>query len=187
MFHEKEYFCPFCGTKVQKNQLVCGLCGSIFVSKYTQNSGSIWPARVPEIDENIHYKEFDDYRTASLDMLLEEWCLTREKLNDIISPIPIPISENPWSWATRQPAVSVFVVPPNLLVLEQRLAGRGTESARTMETRLRNARGEIEAARHYQYLIVNDDLDAAAEALTSIVRAERCRLGRLGSAGIRLE
>ncbi len=84
-------------------------------------------------------------------------------------------------------AVSVFVVPPNLRVLEQRLAGRGTENARTMETRLRNARGEIEAARHYQYLIVNDDLDAAAEALTGIVRAERCKLSRLGSAGIRLE
>lgn len=84
-------------------------------------------------------------------------------------------------------AVSVFVLPPSLEVLEQRLAGRGTENAQTMETRLRNARNEIAAAQYYQYLIVNDDLDAAANSLLDIVRAERCTISRLTSGGIRLE
>ncbi len=84
-------------------------------------------------------------------------------------------------------AVSVFVLPPSLEVLERRLAGRGTENARTMETRLGNARDEIASAGRYQYLIVNNDLDAAAASLLSIVRAERCRMARLTPGGVRLE
>ena len=84
-------------------------------------------------------------------------------------------------------AVSVFVLPPSLATLRQRLAGRGTEDPRSMETRLDNARHEIAQAAFYQYLIVNRDLDEAAASLVGIIRAERCRMARLCSGGIRLE
>jgi len=74
--------------------------------------------------------------------------------------------------------VTVFIAPPSLGVLEQRLRGRGTESAATIDKRLRNARQEMAAAGDYDYLIVNDRLDVAVEILRSIVIAERCRRRR---------
>jgi guanylate kinase len=84
-------------------------------------------------------------------------------------------------------ALSVFVLPPSLAILRQRLAGRGTEDLQSMETRLDNARHEIAQAASYKYLIVNSDLDEAAASLVGIIRAERCRMARLSSGGIRLE
>ncbi len=83
-------------------------------------------------------------------------------------------------------AVSIFVLPPSLEVLQKRLAGRGTEDERSLTTRLDNALAEIEAARKYQYLIVNDDLERAVECLVSIVRAERCKLARMTQTGLQL-
>lgn len=74
--------------------------------------------------------------------------------------------------------VTVFIAPPSLSVLEQRLRGRGTESEATIDKRLRNARQELAAADDYEYLIVNDRLDDAVESLRSIVIAERCRRRR---------
>ena len=74
--------------------------------------------------------------------------------------------------------VTVFIAPPSLVVLEQRLRGRGTESEATITKRLRNARQELAAADQYDYLIVNDRLDEAVETLRSIVIAERCRRRR---------
>ena len=74
--------------------------------------------------------------------------------------------------------VTIFIAPPSLVVLEQRLRGRGTESEATIDKRLRNARLELAAAGDYDYLIVNDRLDEAVEALRSIIIAERCRQRR---------
>lgn len=74
--------------------------------------------------------------------------------------------------------VTVFIAPPSLDVLEQRLRGRGTESEATIDKRLRNARQEMAAVGDYDYLIVNDRLDEAVDILRSIVIAERCRRRR---------
>ncbi len=74
--------------------------------------------------------------------------------------------------------VTVFIAPPSLDVLEQRLRGRGTESAATIDKRLCNARQEMAAVGDYDYLIVNDRLDGAVDTLRSIVIAERCRRRR---------
>jgi guanylate kinase len=83
-------------------------------------------------------------------------------------------------------AVSIFVLPPSLEVLQKRLVGRGTEDERSLTTRLDNALAEIQAARKYQYLIVNNDLERAVECLVSIVEAERCKLARMTQTGLQL-
>jgi len=70
------------------------------------------------------------------------------------------------------PAVFVFVSPPSLEELSRRLEKRKTESDEARERRLAWAKVELEAARYYDYLIVNDDLDVAYEVLRSIVIAE---------------
>ncbi len=79
-------------------------------------------------------------------------------------------------------AVGIFVMPPSAAVLETRLRARGTDDEAQIARRLARVREEVSAAREvgvYDYLIVNDDRDKAADDLLSIIRAERCRQGRL--------
>jgi guanylate kinase len=72
-------------------------------------------------------------------------------------------------------AVTVFIMPPSLQVLERRLRRRGTESAETLELRLRNAREEVEARHAFDYIVINDRLSKAVADMKAIVRAQRCR------------
>ena len=72
-------------------------------------------------------------------------------------------------------AVKIFIIPPSLEELERRLVGRGTDTARAIEARLIRARQEYEEADFYDYIIVNDDADRAAEELRAIILAEHCR------------
>jgi len=75
--------------------------------------------------------------------------------------------------------VFVFVIPPSMKILEERLRKRKTESEDVLRTRLRNAMEETRYWKHYDYLIVNDKLDAALAQLKSIIVAEDSRLKRL--------
>jgi len=68
-------------------------------------------------------------------------------------------------------AVTIFVAPPSLRALRERLVGRGTESAETIEQRLAIAAQEIAAATEYDFIIVNDDVSLAQEELAAAVRA----------------
>ena len=81
----------------------------------------------------------------------------------------------------RPDAVSVFVYPPSIDALRQRLRKRDTDSPEVVERRLRNAPGELAQYREYDYLVMNDDLERAVERLVAIVDAERCRVRRLHS------
>jgi guanylate kinase len=75
--------------------------------------------------------------------------------------------------------VSVFVLPPSFTVLEQRLRGRSKDSDEAIRRRLEVARHEVTGYMEYDYVVVNDELDAAVDALRSIVSAERARVGRM--------
>jgi guanylate kinase len=74
--------------------------------------------------------------------------------------------------AARYPgALRIFILPPSLVELERRLAGRGSESAQTMQVRLRNAVDEIRRYEEFDYIVVNDDLDRAFGELVAVVKA----------------
>lgn len=75
--------------------------------------------------------------------------------------------------------VLCFLTPPDPSALKQRLHGRGTDRAEVIAKRLVNAVREYEAMRHYDYLVVNDEVDRAAARLRAVVEAERSRLGAL--------
>ena len=75
-------------------------------------------------------------------------------------------------------AVSVFVLPPSMQVLEQRLSARGTETEQTIAARLTRARQEIQEADFYQYMIVNDIIDNAAAELNAVITAAHCRYNK---------
>lgn len=80
---------------------------------------------------------------------------------------------------SRPDAVLVFIVPPSLEVLEQRLRNRRTDSEADIARRLANAHGELAEADRYDYVVVNDTVRGAARDLLAIVRAERRRRERL--------
>ncbi|MBE9536090.1 MAG: guanylate kinase [Proteobacteria bacterium] len=71
--------------------------------------------------------------------------------------------------------IYIFILPPSIEELRKRLSGRGDVSADVMERRLKNAATEIEQARWYNYNIINDDLETAKKAISSIVIAEHYR------------
>lgn len=75
-------------------------------------------------------------------------------------------------------AVAVFILPPSLVELEQRLRTRASEDEASIKTRLSAALGEINHYGFFDYMVVNDQLQVAAEELRGIVMAERCRRAR---------
>ena len=74
--------------------------------------------------------------------------------------------------------VFIFVLPPSLADLEQRLRTRGTDSEEEIRLRLENAKREIALLREYNYAVVNDDLESATRRAASIIEAETCRTSR---------
>ena len=76
-------------------------------------------------------------------------------------------------------AVSIFVLPPSREILEQRLRARSQDNEETIRRRLADAAREIGNYSLYDYVLVNNDLDLAAETLKSIVKAERVRRVRV--------
>jgi guanylate kinase len=79
----------------------------------------------------------------------------------------------------RPDAVGVFVAPPSLEVLRQRLTNPTTGARDNVELRIRNATLEIPQYRHYDYVIVNDQLEDAVAQLIAIHDAERRRVSRI--------
>lgn len=72
-------------------------------------------------------------------------------------------------------AIMIFLIPPSLGELKKRLESRGTETKETIKGRLARAREEYAEADFYDYIVVNDDIDSAANELLSILTAEKCR------------
>jgi len=77
---------------------------------------------------------------------------------------------------TRFPqAVSIFILPPSVQALEQRLRNRGLDSDQVIADRMAEVRSEMSHHAEYDYLVVNDRFDTALSDLTSLIRAERLR------------
>ena len=77
---------------------------------------------------------------------------------------------------------AIFVMPPSMAILEQRLRGRSKDSVEAIQRRLQVARAEVAAFVDYEFVVVNDELTAAVDRLRSIVIAQRARLSRMRSA-----
>ena len=75
-------------------------------------------------------------------------------------------------------AVSVFLMPPSLPALEERLRSRGTEDEETLSHRLFIAEQEIRRASEFSYVVVNDSVDDAVCDFETVIRAEKMRFSR---------
>jgi guanylate kinase len=75
----------------------------------------------------------------------------------------------------RCDTIGIFVLPPSFAVLERRLRGRSKDSEDAIQRRLSTARAEVAAFTEYDYVVVNDELEACVDRLRAIVIAERAR------------
>ena len=75
-------------------------------------------------------------------------------------------------------SVSIFILPPSFEILKERLRARGTDSPEELDLRLRRAPFELKDYSAFEYVILNDDVDRAANQMAAIIHAERARLRR---------
>ncbi len=100
---------------------------------------------------------------------------TIKKGKDMLLCVDIAGARRIRSSVFKKGLISIFIMPPNLRVLEERLRLRSTETERAIQDRLKLARKEIRAAKEYDYIIVNDDVEWAVQELKGIILAENCR------------
>ncbi len=76
------------------------------------------------------------------------------------------------------PLVKIFIIPPSVEVLRERLIKRGTDSPEDIQRRLDTAKKELDCIPNYDYLVINDELDQAVNDVLAIIRAEENRVYR---------
>ncbi len=76
-------------------------------------------------------------------------------------------------------ALFIFIMPPSMEVLKERLIARKTETKDKILERFKTAYKEINEYKKYNYIVVNDKLDVAVDKVESIIKAEKCRVDRI--------
>ncbi len=81
--------------------------------------------------------------------------------------------------ADSMECVRVFILPPSMDILKQRLSSRGTETTETLNKRINQAHNEIKQAYEYDYAVINDVLEDAVKNIRLILEAERFRTSKM--------
>ncbi|NLX61050.1 MAG: guanylate kinase [Tissierellia bacterium] len=76
-------------------------------------------------------------------------------------------------------AVFIFLIPPSMNELKNRIVKRGTETKEDIELRLKNALNELKFVDKYDYIVINDEVDKAVSKIEAIIEAEKLRVARL--------
>lgn len=79
----------------------------------------------------------------------------------------------------RKDAIFIFIMPPSMQVLKDRLVARKTETKEQVMERFETAYKEINEVSKYNYVVVNDDLNEALEKMDAIITCEKCRVDRI--------
>ncbi len=118
-----------------------------------------------EVHGNLYgtaIKTLEEYRKNGIDVILDIDCQGARTLKE-----------------RCRGGIYIFILPPDFQELRRRLTGRNSDSAETIERRIRVAALEIKESRWYDYIIVNDVFARAVEELKSVVIAEKCRTVRV--------
>lgn len=148
----------------------------------------------PQRPGETHGVDYFFVETANFEQMIEQSCFleyakvfdkyygtTREWVDNKLKAGIDVILEIDWQGAqqVRQlypEHVSIFILPPSLQALEQRLLTRAQDDKVVIQQRMAAAKKEISHFNEFDYLIINDDVEHALEDLTSIVHAQRLRL-----------
>lgn len=126
-----------------------------------------------EKDELLEYAQYVGHYYGTPRAYVEE---KRDEGRDVILEIEIQGARR---IREKVPdAVLIFIMPPSAQALEERLVGRGTEDRATIDGRLARAAQEAQGIEDYDYIVVNDDVDACAESLHGLIQAQRLRASR---------
>lgn len=145
------------------------------------------PRRRDEVDgRDYHFISESDFHELIADDMFYEWAKvhgnyygTRKDLvdakiaagQDVVLDLDVVGGLNIKKLNDR--AILIFVLPPSLAVLEERLRNRNTDNEEVIKLRLRNARHEIHFAQKYDYAVVNEDLNQTISIIRKIIDAER--------------
>lgn len=150
--------------------------------------------RPGEIDGvNYYFLEEEKFRTMIENHEFIEWACfcqnyygtPKKKVEDLLAEGKDVILEIEVQGAMQVKSkfpegVFIFVMPPSLEELRNRLTGRGTEAAEVVEERLKTALWECSNIEKYNYILVNDDVNDATERFAAIIKAEKMRIERNG-------
>lgn len=79
----------------------------------------------------------------------------------------------------RKDAVFIFIMPPSMKILKERLIARKTETKEQVIERFKTAYKEINEVSKYNYVIVNDDIETSLDKMNAIITCEKCRVDRI--------
>lgn len=125
-------------------------------------------------NELLEYVQYCDNYYGTPKKMVEKWL---DEGYNVVLKIEVKGAEMVRSRC--KDAVGVFVLPPSMKVLEERLLNRNTEDECAREKRLNVARHEVGLAFGYDYVVVNDNVDECASAVCNIIKSERYRSFRM--------
>ncbi len=129
-----------------------------------------------EFNNKIKEDEFFEYAEYSGNLYGTPRDSIEEKMRDGIDVIlDIEVKGAAQIKAKMPDCISVFIIPPKFSDLKGRLINRSTDNSATIENRLKIATEEYKQASTYDYIVVNDDIETAANEIMSIITAEKCR------------
>ena len=121
----------------------------------------------------LEYAEFvGNYYGTPIDEVKKQMSLGNEVVLEIEIDGALQVREK------MKDAVFVFIAPPSINALYDRLKGRGTETDDVIKQRIEKAKRELTLAYKYDYIVINDTVDNAADRIMAIIRAEHAKTER---------
>ncbi|HNZ38057.1 MAG TPA: guanylate kinase, partial [Candidatus Latescibacteria bacterium] len=153
--------------------------------------------RAGEVDgKDYFFVSLDEFERKKRDGELIEWAefagnfygtprafIEKAKAHGDIAVLDIDIQGAAQIRRTMPDAVTIFVAPPSLAALEQRLRARKTETEEAIARRLARVPSELAAAKYYDYLVWNDRVENAVQAVLEVIRVESRRISRMDLEG----
>ena len=177
---------------VGKSTLISGLRKRISGLGYSISHTSRSP-RANEVNGvEYHFVDRDTFQSMIKEDAFVEWATVYNdlygtsfsSLNDIIDQgldvfLDIDIQGAKNIKRHFKDSILVYILPPSLVMLEERLRSRASDDDKTIETRTYKAKAELNNCTSYDYFIVNDDLEKAVSELESIIVSDRCHNSRM--------
>lgn len=149
-------------------------------------------ARSGELDgQSYYFTNVNDFQSKIENNEFIEWSLVhdnyygvlKKEFDRIISIGKIPLFDVDVQGANKlkniiKGAVYVFIVPPSIEVLKERLMNRGANTEEEIDLRIKNALNELKELKKYDYIIINNKIDEALLDFKAILRAELCKLNK---------
>lgn len=135
------------------------------------------PEKFKEMIDGDEFLEYASYITSSYGTPKKPCFEHLENGNSVILEIEV---QGGTKVKEKYPdTVMIFIVPPDMETLKQRLRGRGTEADDVIEKRIKRAYEEFDYLEKYDYIVVNDDIEKAAQRIKAIICAEQQKRSRV--------